>query len=208
MPSTRILLADDPAMFVDCLARILEFESPDLQVVAVAHDGAEAVGLARRTRPDLVLMGVRLRKVGGNEAARQIYDVHPEAAVIMLASREDRTMVRTAVANGALGYVLKSASVVELLAAIQNARLGKEFFSNNVYLKGDGARPTPTASLKALTRSEKRVYTLVTRGFDNRSIARAINLGEQTVKNYVSSIYTKIGVHDRVQAVKKASAIL
>ncbi len=209
MEPIKVLLADDQELFVDSLARVLAHDSSDLQIVGVARDGNEAVEMAQKWRPDVVLMDVRMPNMDGVEATRLIREMDPSIKVLVLTTFDDDTYAEDAVKHGAVGYILKNTSVDDLIADIHMVRKGTVLFSdkiaNKIVAKAIDKNSTicSPAWLEKLSKGEARVLKLLAEGLDNGSIARELNLGEQTVKNYVCSIYTKMGVHERALVVRR-----
>lgn len=208
MKRIKLLLADDQVLFADSLAKIIAHDAEDIEIVGIARDGEEAVRLAKKTVPDVVLMDIRMPVLDGVAATRRIVEMDPNVKVIVLTTFDDDTYAADAIRFGAIGYLLKSTSLDDLVAYIRMARKGTILVSNTVadkiVAKAHGTSPVPPVPLwvKSLSRHQLRILALLVRGFDNASIAATLNLGEQTVKNYVSSIYSAIGVHDRVSALR------
>ena len=217
MAPIRVLLADDRKLFADSIKIVLEgYERDAIRVVGLAYDGKEAVELAARTRPDVVLLDVRMPVMDGVEASRQIHARHPEIKIIMLTTFQEDELVRNALSNGAVGYVLKEVQPRELVESIKLANGGFYLISPSVggrllrrAAAGSPADPERDAALAGiqaafpeLSRREAEVLAYISRSYDNHEIARELFLAEQTVKNHVTSIYTKLGVKDRVHCVR------
>ncbi|MBN1835295.1 MAG: response regulator transcription factor [Spirochaetales bacterium] len=219
MDRIRVLLVDDQVLFAESLKTVLETRARDMEVVGVAYDGRQALELVEERRPQVVLMDVRMPGMDGVEAARLVHQRHPEISVLMLTTFDDDEYVRDALRHGAVGYLLKDIGPRELMAAIRATRDGAALVSPAVIQKllSRGERPGeagPDAGPRALqppwvgslSRREREILRLLTRGLDNRAIADGLFIAEQTVKNHVSTIYAKMGAHNRVQAVKLAQA--
>jgi DNA-binding NarL/FixJ family response regulator len=190
-----------------------------MEVLGVAPDGARAVAMAEELRPDLVLMDVRMPEMDGVDAARLIIERLPETKVIMLSTFLDEDYLRASLERGAKGYLLKSVSPEELLEALRAVQRGSTLFSGQAasLLAGRGggaagsasrasARETdPEALLEGLSRRELGVAALMARSSGNREIAAKLGLTEQTVRNYISSIYFKLEVKDRLEFLKLTS---
>jgi DNA-binding NarL/FixJ family response regulator len=206
----KLLLADDQVLFADSLAKILARDAKDIEIVGIARDGEEAVRLAEKTVPDVVLMDVRMPVLDGIAATRRIVEMDPDVKVIVLTTFDDDAYAEDAIRCGAIGYLLKSTSLDDLIAYVRITRKGTILVSNTVadkiVAKAHSSNPAPPAPpwMKRLSQHQLRILALLARGFDNASIASTLNLGDQTVKNYVSSIYASMGVHDRVNAVRLA----
>ena len=206
-----VLLVDDQRLMRDGLRTLLELE-PDLTVAGEAADGEEALVRFRDTRPDVVLMDVRMPGMDGVEATRRLRAMDPEAKVIILTTFDDDEYVFEGLRAGAVGYLLKALSGEELADAIRTVAAGGALIDPAVTRKvvNEFARLAPPArSIDAglaepLSEREKEVLGLVARGLSNREIADELFLAEGTVKNYVTTILQKIGVRDRTQAALRA----
>lgn len=201
----QLLIADDQSMVRSGLRLILESE-PDLAVVAEAGDGAEAVRVARREKPDVVLMDVRMPNMDGLEATRQIIEADPEIKVIVLTTFDVDDYVYGALRAGASGFLLKDAGGDQLVDAIRVVASGEALIAPSVTkrLISEFAKRPESADPKGLdelTERELEVLTQVARGLSNAEIAEELYVSETTVKTHVSHILTKLHLRDRVQAV-------
>jgi len=207
----RVLVVDDQALFREGVVTLLSVH-PDVEVVGEAADGGEAVALAARLRPAVVLMDLRMPSLGGVEATRQIAERHPEIRVIVLTTFDDDDEVFDALRAGAAGYLLKDVSSQTLAEAIRVAAQGESFLqpsiASKVLAELNRRPPRPTSAARAmlepLTEREVEVLRHLARGASNREIAERVYLAEGTVKNYVSSILGKLGTPDRTAAALKA----
>ena len=201
----RVLICDDQDVVLEGLQAILR-TAPGIEVVGVTHDGAEALDLVPETRPDVVLMDLKMPGVNGIQATHQIREGYPEVRVLVLTTYDADEWVFDAIRGGASGYLLKDTPREELIAAIKGTAAGKTHVDPGVarMLFTRIAQPTaaaPETSIgESLTDREREVLRLVARGFSNADIAGRLYLSEGTVKNYVSSVFTKLGVSDRTQA--------
>ncbi|MBN1178307.1 MAG: response regulator transcription factor [Anaerolineae bacterium] len=200
----RVIICDDQALIRDGLEMLLNLER-DIEVVGLAADGAEAVDLVARHRPDLVLMDLKMPGMNGVEATRQIRTRYPQVRVLVLTTYDDDEWVFDAVRAGAAGYLLKDTPREEVIKAVRGTVAGKSFVDPGVAgkLLGHVAdRQTQPRSLVTdrLTEREVDVLRLLARGFTNADIAAELYLSEGTVRNHVSAILTKLDVADRTQA--------
>lgn len=205
----NILIADDQVLFAEGLRTILEARAPDIRVVAVARDGAEALDLALRERPHIVLMDVRMPGMDGVEAVKRIHQQAPEVRVVMLTTFDDDDYVKFSLANGAIGYLLKNRPPAELIAsirAVQGGILQIDPAVSKSLIKDIGERERNEdeflRSLYSLTARERDVLGLLVQAFDNRQIGAQMGIAEQTVRNYVSIIYSKLGIENRVEIMR------
>lgn len=224
MPPIRVLLVDDQALLRESFQRLLELEGDALEVVGAVADGAEAVAaverLARAGRaPHVVLMDVRMPRLNGVEATRQIRARWPEVRVLMLTTFDDEEYIIEGVRAGANGYLLKDATADQLLAAIRAVHRGESPLQPSVATKLmarlQNNPPTPPARALAaphggsvasgmpvddLTEREREILRLLAHGESNREIGERLFITEGTVKNHVSSILSKLALRDRTQA--------
>ncbi|MCF6735152.1 response regulator transcription factor [Blastococcus sp. KM273129] len=203
----RVVLADDQEMVRAGLRMLLEFQ-PDLEVVGEAADGLAAVEVVTRTRPDVVLMDVRMPRCDGIEAARRITTATPEVAVVVLTTFDEDAPLAEAMRAGVSGFLLKVAPPEQLLQAVRTVAAGNGLLDPAVTLRvirASAAAPAPdprsVAALATLTARETEVLRLVAEGLTNAEIAARLYLGEATVKTYLSRMLTKLDLRDRVQAV-------
>ncbi|MBN1451767.1 MAG: response regulator transcription factor [Anaerolineales bacterium] len=200
----RVLICDDQDLVCEGLKAILSTD-PDLKVVGVANDGAEAIEMIPACQPGLVLMDLKMPGMNGIHATRKICQQHPGIHVLVLTTYDADNWVFDAIRAGARGYLLKDTPRERLIAAIKETVTGKTPVDPNVagklfaHVQQQTSIPdTSIASL--LSEREKEVLGLLGKGFSNAEIAAKIYLSEGTVRNYVSSIFEKLGVADRTQA--------
>ncbi len=209
METIRIILADDQQLFVESLKSVIESRSENIEVVGIAYNGKEAVELARRLRPDIVLMDVRMPVMDGVEATWIICQKYPDTQVIMLTTYDDEVYVHDALSKGAVGYLLKETQPSNLIMSILAVKEGSVLISPAIAKKLVKQLDNPVRSLRSdtnhmawldeLTRREKEVLLRLAKGHTNKTIADELCVEEQTIRNHVSAIYSKIGVHDRIE---------
>jgi DNA-binding NarL/FixJ family response regulator len=203
----RVLVADDQAMVRAGFRMILDAE-PDIEIVAEAGDGAEAVELASRYTTDVVIMDIRMPKLDGIEATRRLLDRTESTHVLMLTTFDLNEYVYEALRAGASGFLLKDAPPERLVEAIRVVASGEALLAPSItrrVIEEFARRPPPRDGLPAelgdLTAREVEVLGLVARGRSNAEIAKELFLGETTVKTHVARILQKLRLRDRVQAV-------
>jgi DNA-binding NarL/FixJ family response regulator len=202
----RVLLADDQALVRDGFAMILDAQS-DIEVVACAGDGHEAVRGAREHEPDVVLMDVRMPTLDGLEATRRVLAERPATRVLILTTFDMDEYVFDALKAGASGFLLKDVPRAQLVHAVRTVAGGAELLDPAVtrrLIERAVRRPGVTRSASALaelSEREAQVLTLLARGLSNAEIAGRLVLGEATIKTHVAAVLRKLGLRDRVQAV-------
>ncbi len=207
----RIVLVDDHAVVRDGLAAVFE-RLDGFEVVGEAGTGDEAVTQVAALRPDVVLMDVRMPHSNGVEATRQIHEVAPECAVLMLTMHDDDATVFAAMKAGAKGYLLKDAGHEEVAAAARAVVSGQAVFGPGIagrmldYL-AQGPRPDEAAyPFPQMTPREREILELLSAGRRTGDIASLLFLSPKTVSNQLTTIFTKLGVADRTAAVLRARA--
>lgn len=200
----KVVICDDQAIVRDGLEMLLKLE-PDIEVVGIAEDGAAAVEMAAKKKPDLVLMDLKMPVMNGVEATRQIRANHPEVKVLVLTTYDDDEWVFDAIQAGASGYLLKDTPRDEVIKAIRGTVTGKTYVDPSVagkVLRQASTHQTQPATLitSKLTDREIEVLRLIARGLNNADIADRLFLSEGTVRNHVSAILAKLGVSDRTRA--------
>ncbi len=204
----RVVVVDDHALFRRGLEMVLAQED-DIDVVGEAGDGSEAVELVKEMTPDIVLMDVRMPKRGGIDACTAIKDVVPSAKIVMLTISDEEADLYEAIKAGASGYLLKEISIDEVAGAIRAVAGGQSLISPSMASKlltefatmvkrGD---ERPQVPVPRLTDRELQVLKLVAKGLNNRDIAKALFISENTVKNHIRNILEKLQLHSRMEAV-------
>lgn len=204
--TTRVLLADDQHLVRAGLRLILEAE-PDIAVVGEVADGAEAVTVARRLRPDVTLMDIRMPRLDGIAATRQLTAGPATTRVVVLTTFDVDSYVYDALRAGASGFLLKSAPPEDLVRSVRVVASGAALLDPAVtrrvieeFSHTRGTQPAPP-EYATLTDREREVFLLLARGLSNAELAARLFVSEATVKTHVARLLTKLGLRDRVQAV-------
>ncbi|MFF5705070.1 response regulator [Streptomyces sp. NPDC012794] len=204
----RVLIADDQPLVRRGLALILG-PDPDIEVVGEAADGAEAVDLAHRLRPDVVVMDIRMPVLDGVAATGRLAEVRPESRVLALSTFDMDEYVVAALRAGAYGFLPKDISPEELIAAVRTVHTGEaavaprlltRLLSTYVRTTPREPRPAPEAPV-GLTPRELEIWRLLATGLDNAGISAELDISVSTVKNHITAVFGKLGVRDRAQAV-------
>jgi len=201
----RVLICDDQWIVCEGLEAILEAD-PEIEVVGIAHDGAEAVEMASEVELDVVLMDLKMPGMNGIQATQKISTQHPAIRVLVLTTYGADEWVFDAIRAGAAGYLLKGTPRESLVAAVKGTAAGETHVDPNVAGKlfrqvARQGRPTPdTTRFESLSEREMDVLRLLAQGMSNGEIAERLYLSDGTVRNYVSAILSKLDVDDRTQA--------
>jgi DNA-binding NarL/FixJ family response regulator len=205
LESLRILLVDDHDLFRTGLRNLLEEQG--VQVVGEAAAGAEALRLTRELAPDVVVMDLNMPGMSGVEATRHISAVAPLTRVLVLTISDQDTDVMDAILAGACGYLLKDASIQELMRGIQSAALGESLISPHIASKvlqrvrASTTSPAIAETIRSeLSDREIEVLKLIANGKDNAQIAAELHISPKTVKNHISNILMKLQIENRIQA--------
>jgi DNA-binding NarL/FixJ family response regulator len=216
----RVLVADDQGLVREGLMTLLD-AAAELEPVAAARDGEEAVALCAEHRPDVVLMDLRMPKMDGVQATQRIRELYPETEVVVLTTHADEASILDALNAGARGYLTKDAGIAEISRAIQAAAAHQTLLDPVVHQQliasamrhgvaasqgpeaGGQARP-PATLPDDLTPREAEVLSLIARGISNREIAAELFVSEATVKTHINHVFSKIDARDRAQAVHYA----
>ncbi len=202
--NVRVLIADDHGIVRSGLRMLLE-RHDDIEVIAEASDGATARDLAIRERPDIAILDVKMPRLTGLQATREIREAAPDVSVLMLSMHDDERYLFEALKAGASGYVLKTQADVDLLAAVRAVERGEPFLTPDAQralikdVLGQGAGRTDE-----LTPREQEVVKLVAEAHTNKEIAEILHLSEKTVENHRSNAMRKLGMRDRVELVRYA----
>ncbi|MNV60563.1 Response regulator protein VraR [compost metagenome] len=215
MEKIRVLIAEDQDLIRKSLGIVLGM-NPDIEVSGMAGNGRDAVALAESLLPDVVLMDIHMPVMDGVEATREIKAKLPEVKVIILTTFQEMDIVTGALNAGAEGYILKAIDPADLAGAIRLVRRGETMITQEVAralfarsLSGSSGRTDEAVPAKeafgGLTERELQVLRCISDGLANRQIAERMYLSEGTVKNYISSIYSKLNVQNRASAMRKAA---
>ena len=209
----RVLVADDQTLVREGLVTLLGL-LPGVEVAGAARDGEEAIELAARLRPDVVLMDLRMPRMDGVEATRRLAAAEPAARVVVLTTYADDESIFAALQAGALGYLTKDSSADDIARAVRTVHAGQALLEPAVQrrlIESLRERPPPALAPPApppppddLTPREVEVLGLIAQGLSNRDIAARLFVSEATVKTHVNNIFSKAGVRDRAQAVRYA----
>lgn len=210
----KVMLVDDQIILAEGIKSVLE-TSGDVTVCAVAEDGVQAIELAQTTRPDVVLMDIRMPNMNGVAATKKIKEVLPECKIIILTTFDDSDYILSAINNGASGYLLKDIGSTALLDAIRNAYAGDTILPSKIAKKITDAalmvssdREIKLKRAFGLSDREAGIAMMLLEGFTNRQIASALKLSDGTSRNYISAIYLKLGVENRAAAIAKIKEIV
>ncbi|GAC1390738.1 MAG: response regulator transcription factor [Ktedonobacteraceae bacterium] len=211
MSRIRVLIADDHPVFRYGLRALLQTEVTTIEVVGEAATGEEAVTLATQVNPEVILMDVNMPGINGIEATRRILSTTPQVGILMLTMFDDDEAVFAAIRLGARGYLLKGAEGEETLRAIKAVSQGEAIFSPTIaqrlrgYFATQRKHPQTAAPLfPELTEREREVLTLLAQGYTNPTIAERLVLSPKTVRNHVSTIFSKLQVAGRAEAIIRA----
>ncbi|HVF02002.1 MAG TPA: response regulator transcription factor [Rubrobacteraceae bacterium] len=201
----RVAVVDDQRLFTRGLSGLVDM-LPETEVVGAAYDGEEAVELCRKEEPDVVLMDISMPKMDGISATREIRDLLPQTAIIILTAHEDDEHVFEGIKAGAQGYLLKDAELEDLSRAIRTVHAGATIVAPDLAQKmlstfQSGESLTGKRLVPPLTERELEVIRALAQGKSDRQIAHALGISEKTVNNHTSNIYRKLHLFDRTQAV-------
>ncbi len=206
----EVLLADDHTILREGI-RVLLGREPDMRIVGEADDGIQAVEMAGKLRPDVVVMDISMARMGGLDATREIIQTYPKVRVVILTMHDNEEYLVEALKAGASGYVLKEAAATDLAEAIRSAARG------DVYLYPPVARKlvrdyvkrvsNPKTVGETLTTREREVLKLVAEGYTNKEIAALLGISVKTVENHRGNIMRKLDLHDRTELARYAVRI-
>lgn len=214
MDEIKVLLVDDQILFIESLKAVLETLADDIKIINIAHNGLEAIKLVKKQVPDIILLDVRMPGMDGVETVKLLHKKYPEIKIMMLTTFDDDEYVHKALEYGAAGYMLKDVPPADLINSIRALNNGTIQMSPQIMVKlmdpsGTGNNPDrkyASREIERLSKREQEILFLVASNMDNSKISDKIFIAEQTVKNHISSIYSKLGIHDRAAAIKLAEA--
>ncbi|MCR5251826.1 MAG: response regulator transcription factor [Lachnospiraceae bacterium] len=197
----KVLLVDDEEMLLDSLEVILSLN--DMEIVGKAHDGNEALELIRKVSCDIALVDLNMKGMGGIELIGHLKNRYPQIRILVLTTFYDDNNITEAISNGADGYLLKDSGKDAILGAISQLMNGVSVLDPKVMqrLTAMMNRTNNQSLYDEMTAREREIASLLVEGLSNRQIADKLFISEGTVKNYISSIYDKTGIHDRVKLV-------
>ncbi|HWO76639.1 MAG TPA: response regulator transcription factor [Bacillus sp. (in: firmicutes)] len=203
----KVLVVDDHPLFREGISTLLQ-STEDAELIGEATNGEEAIEMAVKLRPDVILMDLNLPKKNGIEATRRITKQFPEISVLVLTMFDDDDSVFAALKAGAKGYLLKGANRAETIRAIQAVANGESIFSPAIagrllqFFKG--FQPVPSTIFPQLTERERDILELIVEGKENAEISKKLGIALKTVRNHISNIYSKLQVADRAAAIAQA----
>ena len=210
----KILLVDDQMILAEGIKSVLETCS-DFKICGIASDGAEAVSLCEKLRPDVVLMDIRMPNMNGVVATKRIKEIDDNINIIILTTFDDSDYILSAINNGASGYLLKDIGSTALIDSIKNAYAGDTILPSKIAKKITDAAMMVSSDKEiklkktfGLSDREVEIALMLCDGFTNRQIASAMKLSDGTARNYISSIYSKLGVESRSSAVVKIKELI
>jgi DNA-binding NarL/FixJ family response regulator len=200
----RLLLADDRVLFRQGLASLLSLEL-DLNIIAEANNGQEAIALSDKFQPDIILMDVRMPICNGVEATNVIHQRYPWIRILVLTTFDEDEYVLHSLQAGALGYILKSTPSPQIVTAIRNLHQGYSQLGPTIAPKVFSQLKPPSTKIAAesshnLSDRETEILKLLAQGKNNREISQTLHLTEGTIKNYLTNIFCQLGMRDRTQA--------
>lgn len=202
MKQITVLLAEDHAVVREGFRKMLELE-PDLEVVGEAKQGRQAITLALKLRPSVILMDIAMPRLNGLEATRQLIKSFPAARVLILSAHSDDAYIKNAIESGAAGFILKQTSSVDVCRAIRQVHGGKKFYSPSIVKRLDRLKPQPSGrpdrpdrKSALLTSRETEVLQLVAEGRANKEIAVELGIGIKTVEKHREHLMKKLDIHD------------
>lgn len=210
----KVMLVDDQIILAEGIKSVLE-TGGDISVVGVACDGVQAVEMAEKERPDVVLMDIRMPNMNGVAATKKIKEILPDCKIIILTTFDDSDYILSAINVGACGYLLKDIGSTALIDAIHNAYKGDTILPSQIAKKITEAAMMVSSDREiklkrafGLSDREAGIAMMILEGFTNRQIASALKLSDGTARNYISTIYLKLDVENRTAAIAKIKEVI
>lgn len=204
----KVMIAEDQELIRQSLEFVIS-NKEDMQIVALAETGKQAVELAKEKKPDIILMDIRMPEMDGVEATKIIKKMFPQIKIIVLTTFDDDEYVFDALKNGASGYLLKGISLNELVESIRIVMNGGSLINPTIATKvckffsqmaeADYTKKIQSDALSSLNKNELKIMKLIGMGLSNKEITKELNLSEGTVRNYISNILSKLDLRDRTQ---------
>lgn len=217
MDKISILIADDQLLFAENLKIMLETLTDDIRVAGIAADGVQAVEMAEALNPDIILMDIRMPNMNGVDATKAILRKNKSQKIVIMTTFQEEDYVTATLNRGAIGYLLKNMKSSDLITALRAVNNGSVLISPQVISQllrhadeeMDEAEAARCRSLyESFSNREKEVLHMMASGYSNRRIAQTLFLSEPTVRNYISSIYAKLGTNDRMEVIASAKKLL
>lgn len=212
--SIKVMVVDDQSVLAEGIKSVLEHDG-ELTVTAIASDGADALEKLKKTPADVVLMDIRMPNMNGVVATKEIKNNYPDTKVVVLTTFDDSDYILSAINNGASGYLLKDIGSTELISAVKNAYAGDTILPAKIAkritdaaMMAAGNRELRIKRAFSLSDRETDIAVMLYEGFTNRQIASALKLSDGTARNYISTLYEKLGADNRFSAVAKLEEAL
>lgn len=210
----KILLVDDQIILAEGIKSVLE-TCKDFKICGIASDGLQAVSMSEKLKPDVVLMDIRMPNMNGVVATKRIKEINSAIKIIVLTTFDDSDYILSAINNGASGYLLKDIGSQALIDAVKNAYAGDTILPSKIAKKITDAAMLVSSDKEiklkktyGFSEREVEIALMLNDGFTNRQIASAMKLSDGTARNYISSIYSKLGVENRTAAVLKIKELV
>jgi len=210
----KVMIVDDQIILSEGIKTVLS-SSDEIEVIAMAKDGVDALEKMKENLPDVVLLDIRMPNMNGVVTTSEIKKLYPQVKVVILTTFDDSDYILSAIAGGASGYLLKDISTDALISAVKNAYAGDTILPAKIAKKISEAAKMVTSDREiklkkefALSDREVEIAIMIFEGFNNRQIVSALNLSEGTARNYISAIYLKVGGENRNDAIAKMKEVI
>jgi len=213
----KIILADENRLFIESFKAVIESMNRQIRIIDTAQDGLDTLKKAKKGQPDIIILDINLSGINGPEFIKLIHNESPKTKIVILTTNDESSCPEEYLKNGVSGYFLKDIALSELITLLpvisgNTTILSREliplFLKNTAHPANDRNRKTAVQTMPAVfSEHEKKLLNLVIQGLSNTEIGEKMYLAEQTVKNYISVIYKKLGVHNRSQAIKAGKSI-